>query len=132
MITCRFPARVAFFNALVPRLLWVVPFFAAELRVLLEAFPARAPATPPTTAPIGPAMLPTVAPATAPAVCFGIGGMSMFSPDSLQKIVGREQIQHRETFRLEADAKKDRSVGQLRSLIICRTIARCSPPIVRG
>jgi hypothetical protein len=45
------------------------------------AFPATAPTTPPTTAPIGPAMLPTAAPATAPAVCFGIGGISMFSDD---------------------------------------------------
>jgi hypothetical protein len=44
-------------------------------------FPATAPATPPTTAPIGPAMLPTAAPATAPAVCFGIGGIWMFSAD---------------------------------------------------
>jgi hypothetical protein len=43
------------------------------------AFPATAPITPPTTAPIGPAMLPTAAPATAPAVCFGMGGISMFS-----------------------------------------------------
>jgi hypothetical protein len=43
------------------------------------AFPATAPTTPPTTAPIGPAILPTAAPATAPAVCFGIGGISMFS-----------------------------------------------------
>jgi len=47
----------------------------------LAAFPASAPATPPTIAPIGPAILPTAAPATAPAVCFGIGGMSMFSED---------------------------------------------------
>ena len=47
----------------------------------LAAFPARAPATPPTIAPIGPAILPTAAPATAPAVCFGIGGISMFSED---------------------------------------------------
>jgi hypothetical protein len=45
------------------------------------AFPATAPTTPPTTAPIGPAILPTAAPATAPAVCFGIGGISMFSDD---------------------------------------------------
>jgi hypothetical protein len=45
------------------------------------AFPATAPTTPPTTAPIGPARLPTAAPATAPAVCFGIGGISMFSDD---------------------------------------------------
>jgi len=45
------------------------------------AFPATAPTIPPTTAPIGPAMLPTAAPATAPAVCFGIGGISMFSDD---------------------------------------------------
>jgi hypothetical protein len=45
------------------------------------AFPATAPTTPPTTAPIGPAMLPTAAPATAPAVCFGIGGILMFSDD---------------------------------------------------
>jgi len=52
---------------------------AASPRPLSAAFPARAPATPPTTAPIGPAMLPTAAPATAPAVCFGIGGISMFS-----------------------------------------------------
>src|SRR5439155_24526571 len=97
-----------------------------------ETFRAGAPVTPPTPAAIGPAMPATVAPAPAPAVCFGIGGMSMFSPDSLQKIVGREQIQHRETFRLEADANKDRIVGQLRSLIIRRTITRCSPPCVCG
>jgi hypothetical protein len=45
------------------------------------AFPATAPTTPPTTAPIGPAILPTAAPATAPAVCFGIGGISIFSDD---------------------------------------------------
>jgi hypothetical protein len=45
------------------------------------AFPAIAPTTPPTTAPIGPAMLPAAAPATAPAVCFGIGGIWMFSDD---------------------------------------------------
>src|SRR6266480_1079548 len=45
------------------------------------AFPATAPTTPPTTAPIGPAMLPTAAPATAPAVCFGIGGILIFSDD---------------------------------------------------
>jgi hypothetical protein len=45
------------------------------------AFPATAPTTPPTTAPIGPAMLPAAAPATAPTVCFGIGGILMFSDD---------------------------------------------------
>jgi hypothetical protein len=50
-------------------------------RCFSAAFPATAPTTPPTTAPIGPAMLPTAAPATAPAVCFGIGGISMFSDD---------------------------------------------------
>ena len=56
-------------------------FAAGAIRRFLTAFAASAPATPPTTAPIGPAMLPTAAPATAPAVCFGIGGISMFSDD---------------------------------------------------
>jgi len=48
-------------------------------RSLVAAFPARAPTTPPTMAPTGPAMLPIAAPVTAPAVCFGIGGIWIFS-----------------------------------------------------
>jgi hypothetical protein len=62
---------------------WTV-FLAANLipRRFSAAFAARAPATPPTTAPMGPATLPTAAPARAPAVCFGIGGISMFSDES--------------------------------------------------
>jgi hypothetical protein len=54
---------------------------AAIGRRFPAAFPARAPTTPPTTAPTGPARLPTAAPATAPAVCFGTGGILIFSDD---------------------------------------------------
>jgi len=52
---------------------------AATPRPLAAALPASAPMTPPTTAPTGPATLPITAPVAAPAVCFGIGGISMFS-----------------------------------------------------
>jgi hypothetical protein len=76
---CRFAVPFALFALLTIFLRVLVP--ACLTSRPLAAFPAIAPATPPTIAPIGPAILPTAAPATAPAVCFGIGGMSMFSED---------------------------------------------------
>jgi hypothetical protein len=55
-------------------------FFIATIgRLWVAALPAMAPTIPPMTAPAGPATLPSAPPARAPAVCFGIGGISMFS-----------------------------------------------------
>ena len=79
VLNCRFAVPFALFALLTIFLTVLAP--ACLTPRPLAAFPAMAPATPPTIAPIGPAILPTAAPATAPAVCFGIGGISMFSED---------------------------------------------------
>ncbi len=78
----RFPA--AFFPVAFALFLTALTAFLTGAGAELEeaaARPAIAPRTPPTTAPTGPATLPITAPAAAPAVCFGMGGIWMFSDD---------------------------------------------------
>jgi hypothetical protein len=84
---------VAFLLALLAaRLTALGAFFATALTAFFTGAaklseparrPTAAPMTPPITAPTGPTTLPTTAPAAAPAASFEIGGIWIFSDDSL-------------------------------------------------